>query len=212
MTKKYLNKASIFFLLLLLTGCETQQLPLTSYTVIEGRDLGGTSFRPPLYRIILPAGWKASFISGSVADTKKSLLECFFECDGEQIRLTIHNFPYLSNSQRIPPSAQIDRWIKQFDSLEISIITPQAFAGFVGSHWWGEGRMKEEAVIVSAWAMQLAAEHEQTLSRNEKLAASQVRSDISIKASGPKELMESQKDTIWAIARSFELTTFLPNP
>lgn len=204
-------KRWLFSALLLCAACE--RLPESTCRDVEiaGRDAGDIATRQPLYRISLPNGWTAKLSSESVADTKRPLIECLYGEDEPCIRLTVHNFPYNTPLQRVPPEAQIARWKQQFDSIASSQTTPQAFAGFVGLHLFAEGQQSDREWAVSAWSMQLAAEHDRSLARKEA-AGSQMRSDITIKAVGPKELIEEQNSTISDIARSFELLNPLPNP
>lgn len=189
--------------LAVVAACEKVADQKNTTVLIEGRDRNQSEERAPLYRISVPEGWTIEKFSGSVADTKLPLIEFHHESSGGTVRLTVHNFPYQVVSQRIPPEAQIRRWKQQFDTLDITIVKPQAFAGFSGQCLWCEGVIEENEVAMYAWSMQLADEHEQTLSR--KHARSQTRSDVTLKATGPAELMINQQDAIVRMVRSFEL-------
>lgn len=127
------------------------------------------------------------------------------------IRLTIHNFPYTSLNQRVPLEAQLNRWKQQFELLDSASVTQQSFAGFMGFHLYAEGVIKEENTCVSAWTLQLGPEHQKSLAKNTERNM-QIRSDVTIKAIGSKELMERKQSEIYALARSFELLDPLPNP
>lgn len=197
-------------LIFLLTACESPP-PQRNYIEIKGRDTVSAKKRLPLYRIQMPQMWEFNSGEESVIDTTLPILEAFYQENGETIRLTVHNFPYQDTAQRIPALAQISRWKQQFDVLQTAQTTPQAFAGFAGFHLYAEGLNGGVDGAVSAWAMELAPEHERTLSRK-TAPSNQTRSDITIKAVGPKDLMAKQQEVVARIARSFELINPLPNP
>lgn len=199
-------------LLFVINSCEKSNPEEPSYVFIYDRSKNTTHERQALYRIVLPNGWLAKNTTQPVTDTKFPLIELVYEENGETILLTIHNFPYQNASERIPPQAQINRWKKQFNSLDVAVIKPQAFAGFVGQLFWGEGEIKGTNAAMYAWAMQLAQEHEKTLAADKCLSQTEIRSDITLKATGPKTLMNEQQDTIFKLVRSFEYINALPMP
>lgn len=69
------------------------------------------------------------------------------------------------------------------------------------------------------WTMQLAPEHYSQLALKIQMAKStidrnhysQMRSDFTIKATGPRSLMETHRNAILAFARSFELIEEIPS-
>lgn len=193
-------------------SCDGPAKNRVPYSIITGRDAGYPEDRTPLYRIALPENWSTVEITESVADTKLPIFEARYGNGSDSIRLTVHNFPYDSPANRIPPQAQVNRWKQQLDVLEISGITQQAFAGFVGLHLYAEGMQEGKESAVSAWAMQLAPEHDRTLAHSPEGANTQERSDITIKFTGPKPLVDMHQEGISSIARSFELLNPLPNP
>lgn len=197
--------------LLLLSSCETQTADKQFYTPIQARDTGNSSERPFLYRIALPSNWETKADHKSVQDTMLPIAEFVYHDNHGDIRLTVHNFPYVSQDQRIPPEAQLARWKKQLDPLNEQLTTRQAFAGFVGLHLWAEGYLQNTLSAMSAWSMQLAPELDRELMHTKGFDP-QTRSDITIKATGPLRLMEEKQEEIASIARSFELITPLPNP
>lgn len=197
--------------LFFLAACSAPPQNVEQKVEIFGRDTGNPTERSPLYTISVPDGWRITTSLNSVADTKLPLIELSYEENEQTIRLTIHNFPYTSFDLHIPPQAQIARWKKQFDTLTTGEITPQAFAGFVGFSFFGSGEGKEHTAVLG-WALQLAPEHEKMLATTPLKFDKQMRSDVTIKATGPLDLIEKEQENIKTIARSFELITPLPNP
>lgn len=158
----------------------------------------------PLYRVRAPADWqvKKPDVNESLDDTKKSLCEFQIYDGSDEIRITIHNFPSNSIEERIPPSAQILRWKRQFseiDPLSVST-TPQSFAGFAGAFFESAGKINEIETTMFGWSMQIAPEHYRRLNENE-----QMRSCITIKAMGPTDFMEKNRSELLSFSRSFEL-------
>lgn len=215
------NLAKNLFILLALTFCSCSEsgpskrdLPMQ---IIKGRDHQGT--RLDVYRVRVPASWirKDTLPEESLIDTTKSICEFMISKGTSFIRITIHNFPSDTMDQRIPPAAQIARWERQFDLLissESSTI-PQAFNGFVGLKFKGVGTLNQKEVIVLGWSVQLSKEHYRTLTYPktplESTLFSQMRADVTIKAVGPKELMEDKEIEIHEFARSFELIAEIPS-
>lgn len=181
-----------------------------------GRDEG--QGRQPVYRVRVPDSWiRHDPLPGDgVVDTTKALCEFILMEGPETIRIAIHNFPSKQLEERIPPEAQVARWQRQFESLEAteSQVVPQAFSGYSGLFLTGVGTMQGRPTMVLAWALQLAQEHYRTLTHSIipeiKKNEDQMRSDVTIKAVGPKGLMEKHKREIIAFARSFELIMEIP--
>ena len=192
------------FLLLLAFGCHPEGPPPIYDTVeIEGRD------QKPLYRAKVPKEWEIRKAQ-AVADTTKALVEIYVKGDADgSIRITFHNFPVDRKEEEIPPLAQIARWKGQFEQLDpISAVTPQAFSGFIGYLFEGSGILNKELKSVMGWAMQLAPEHWQYIPEE---PYKQMRASFTLKAVGPHDLMQKQKEKIKAFARSFELIEALPS-
>jgi hypothetical protein len=210
-------------LIFFLTACDKAANPIAKTTKEEicGRDNGISPFvRKNIYRAQVPADWRRQIPHSqeSIADTTKSLCEyIIFSETGGQIRITIHNFP-MEQSDRIPPSAQITRWKRQFSKLDpMSVfIIPQSFGGFAGVLFEASGEMDNIEQTVLAWAMQLGPEHYSTLSMKINLHPEQaeylkqMRADYTIKAKGPKDLIEKHKKSIQTFAHSFELIEEIP--
>lgn len=217
-------------LALILCSCsEKPKLPTIPMQEIKGRDYDGHRFN--VYRVRAPTDWirKDTFADESLTDTKKSICEFFIPHGSESIRISIHNFPSDSIDQRIPPGAQISRWQRQFEIMypEESGTTPQAFSGYSGLKFKGIGKLtqaaKQQAKIrednnedyaVIAWSMQIGKDHYRALSHpptpSDNSLYREMRADVTIKASGPKELMQQHEEEIIAFARSFELIEEIP--
>ncbi len=213
-----------------LTSCasdgDSKKLALLTQQEIQGRDEGGTSppyARPSTYRIKTPVGWvrKDPLQEESIVDTTKALCEFTIPNDeGGQVRITIHSFPSESIEERIPPRAQIARWKRQFTELDAStmLVIPQAYSGFSGLLFEGSGVMNESQTAVMGWSMQVAPEHYSTLTLKlgmsrtpeERCSLRQMRADFTIKAVGPKYLVDKHRRSIMAFARSFELIEEMP--
>lgn len=194
----------------LLAACQTADRPQGHIfrTEICGRDDGISLNREPIYRIAAPYDWERLDPSSteSTSDTTTPLCEFLIIEGADQIRIAIHNFPSDSFEGRIPPQAQIMRWQNQFDPIDSAslTITPQSFSGYSGMLIEASGLQKGKPLTLMAWALQLAPEHYRSLKDK------QMRSDVTIKASGPKFLMRKYREVIFAFARSFELIEEIP--
>lgn len=221
-------------LLLTLSGCNTsnstpESQTTTSYQTISARDDGLQNIsnaisRPTIYRAKIPSHWmrKDPDPNQSNSDTTQSICEfSIVEQNDQTIRITLHNFPSAIQEDRIPALAQIARWKRQFSTLHPSsiLITPQSFAGYAGQLFEGTGLQNNEEISIMAWTMQLAQEHYSMLMLKiqmaqtpaEKRKMAQMKSDFTIKALGPKNLMEKHRRAIIAFARSFELIEEIPS-
>ncbi len=212
---------SSFFLLF--SAC-SQDLSTSSGTTqpskmeeIKGRN--ADSQRQAIYRIRVPPGWirRDPLPEESLADTTKALCEFIIYDGGLMVRIAIHNFPSDTIEQRIPPLAQVSRWQRQLDPIypNLSSITPQAFSGYSGFLFTGVGLLQGVETMVLGWAMQLAPEHYRALSPpqpGDKTASyQQMKGDVTIKAVGPRPLLEKHQMAIMAFARSFELIEEIPS-
>jgi hypothetical protein len=212
------NKLFTYICFTLLCSCsESGPSPTSPPQEIQGRDHEGKRFN--VYRAKVPDEWirRDSFAGESLSDTKKPICE-FLISEGDQfIRITIHNFPSNTMEERIPSIAQIARWKKQFEILvsEESGVIPQAFNGYNGLKFKGIGKFNENNRMVLGWSLQMGKEHYRTLSNpsNPQQSAlyQEMRADVTIKAVGPIELMESHENEINTFARSFELIEEIPS-
>lgn len=157
--------------------------------------------RISLYRIKIPTLWQCQLPAPdeSLVDTRKAL--CEFMID-DKIRVTIHNFPAETLDERIPTQAQLQRWKQQLKDVDpISFVTtPQSFSGYVGLLLEGPGIM--------GWSLQLGQQQFRSLSSPE--FPSQMRADITIKVTGPAELIQKYRSQIMSATRSFELIEEIP--
>lgn len=202
---------------ILLTACAEAPTPLNPMQEMQGRDYQGTRFY--VYRARVPQDWirKDSLKEESLTDTKKSICEFFINTDEGIIRIAIHNFPSDAIEERIPPIAQTARWQRQFEQLqaEESSTLQQAFNGYAGLKFKGIGIIDQKETMMLGWSLQIGKEHYQMLSHSKNPADHdlyrEMRADITIKATGPKELMENHEEEIIAFARSFELIREIPS-
>lgn len=207
--------------MLFLVGCSSEKTdPSSTNTAmmdeIKGRDTDGP--RQAIYRMRVPPEWirRDPLPNESLADTTKALCEFIIADAGGIIRIAIHNFPSETMEQRIPPMAQVVRWQRQFDPIfpNLSSVNPQSFSGYSGLLFTGVGMMKGTETMVLGWALQLAPEHYRTLSAlnstEGKNILKQMQADVTIKATGPRALIETHQAAIIAFAQSFELIEEIP--
>lgn len=201
-------------LLLLLFSCSsTGEKP--PWQLIQGRDDGDLQ-RTEIYRVRVPSSWTRLDPDAlqSIADTRLPL--CTFQVD--DITIVIHNFPYRSLEERIPPQAQISRWIRQFQPLDPLPVhqTPQSHGGFAGMYLECSGTLKGEHRGLMAWAMSLDPEHFRNLERHianseKEKVIRQIRGDYTIKITGPLQQLREKREDLHQFARSFELFHPLPH-
>jgi hypothetical protein len=222
MHSKVISNLFSIFLALLCSGCQSnssvESVIEHEMQEIKGRDNDQSSFS--VYRVKVPDSWirRDPLPDESLVDTTKPLSE-FIILDSEGvIRIWIHNFPSERVDQRISPLSQKERWQKQFNQIfpNETDTVPQAFNGYSGLLFCGTGVLNDAKKTVYAWALQIAAEHYQTLSqpnsKEEAVRFKQMRADITIKAEGPSSAMKKHTEMIYAFARSFELIEEIPTP
>lgn len=212
----------IFFVLALLLFCSIgcgQKSPAhhdSNWQVIPGRDEGHSLERQVLYRAMVPSHWvrRDPAHSDSIVDTVKPNVEFFIREKGEEIRLTVHTFPYLSEETRIPPQAQIARWKKQLDDLELLSVktTSESHGGFSGLYFEGEGKLQDKQQSVLGWSMRLGNGFDQQLKRSALPSNQFKRADYTIKAVGSPNMIHEHRQEIGQFAQSFELIDELPPP
>ncbi|MEX1013219.1 MAG: hypothetical protein WDZ27_05955 [Waddliaceae bacterium] len=174
----------LWFIFLLLVGCQTEQPENVQTYLIKGRE-GQT----PLYRIEVPNRWSVVIPDGDLNDSKKPLATI----DLEEIHITFHNFPGFA----IPPAAQVARWKTQIHEIDpfTESQTPCHFSGFFGLSYFCEN----QDLATLAFAMQIDPLHLQKLKGSEKGAV------FTLKAVGPPELLYRYKQEITAMAESIEI-------
>ena len=172
-----------------------------------------------IYRALVPSQWirKDPVEFESLADTTKAICEFYIRENGEsgaEIRLTIHTFPILKEEERIPPQAQIARWKRQFEDLDVlsTQILPESHGGFSGLYFEGTGTLKNQPAKMLGWSMQLAHLFTRELSLNEQPLDSYKRADYTIKATGPPDFIHQHRKAIRDFAGSFEFIDELPSP
>jgi hypothetical protein len=207
------QKKFLFLCALLFAGCSTQngKIPPNTFEEIHGRDeilSFSQRVRRPVYRAKVPCSWKRMEDENqSLLDTKKPIVTFAL---GENLLLSVHNFPSDSLEKRIPLLAQIERWEQQLAGGE-SHIEQIGHSGFTG--FFFEGKKGENLVL--AWAMQLDPELYQRLhflaaSVEEEEHYKQMSADYTIKISGPRPLIEKYREEIEMFAQSFELIQEIP--
>jgi len=205
----------------ILVGCESSTATNDQSEMQEicGRNDHSNLERLPVYRAKVPRTWqrKDPEPSVSIEDTKTALCEFTIPDEKQQIKIVIHNFP-LMEGKSIPPMAQIARWRNQFSVIDQTAtkIIPQAYSGFVG--YLLEASEQENPSAVMAWALQIAPEHHATLNYHWKIAEAshdkrmlhQMMADLTIKATGSKQLLKKFRRDIINFARSIELIQEIP--
>jgi hypothetical protein len=171
------------------------------------------STRPLVYQARIPLDWERidPAAGESIQDSTLALVEYRFE-GGE---IFVHNFPADSLEARIPPDAQLARWLRQLGvRREDAQIRPVAWGGFSGLHLSAQGMVEGQAVHFEAWAMQMKADHFLALMRpsspDDLERYRQMRADFTLKAVGSPENMLGELDTIRRFATSFELIDEIP--
>lgn len=222
---------AICFTILFNLSCSTDATNFTATESFLWKDINGRS-NTPIYRVKIPSTWQCQFTNETkLSDTTQPLCTLFIPNERLPtfpVVITIHNFPVDQLDKRIPPQAQISRWKNQFsfiDSLSIHIHS-QAFNGFTGLMFEAYGTFENlkslnlstetldllsnnTQTMILGWALQVGSSHFRTLSlpknAHETVLFEQMRSDVTIKVIGSKDLIEKYKDSIIAFARSLEL-------
>jgi hypothetical protein len=191
----------IFFILILLafSSCgnheRTNKDQASHLITLCGRDGGA-----PIYQAGIPPSWKRINPKSHQILTDTTLPICSFEAGN--ILITVHNFPYTSLEQRVPPLAQIERWKGQF-GLQDGDVTPVAHGGFGGFRLEGYDPYGTGLI---AYAMQMTP----ILFRS--ISNPQIKADYTLKAVGPSSEIEAEKGLIDAFAKSFELIEPISSP
>lgn len=195
-------------ILVSLTFCTPS--PQQSYlkvAIISGRDAAKT----PIYRVKIPKEWKEIALDPltNLSDTTKPLAQYEIHENSHTIEIVIHNFPF---NKQIAPQLQVERWQRQFDARSpfYCCSTPQAFSGYVGLLFEGEGIVQDRPLKVMAWALNIGLMHYRTLFSLPSPLNQQKSADVTIKVSGPPEMMQKHKAAILAFARTFELIEEIP--
>lgn len=228
---KFIPSLLLLILISLLPSCnELKESPSGSlWQTFSGRDDGFKNpvdltsptedfkqSRPLLYRAMTPSDWmrKDPSPTESIADTMKPIAEFSIQEGEEVVAITLHTFPVSSEIPSIPAPAQISRWKRQFDPLDIAAAhtEEEAHGGFKGIFFEGSGILNGTPTMVLAWSMQLAPAYIKILSQEKHSLNIKKRADYTIKAIGPPSLLQKHRSDIVAFARSFELIDELPSP
>jgi hypothetical protein len=207
-----MNWIKIYFIPLIfmnLTSCQSTNPTST----VQWHSIRGRESSVALYRAQVPMHWICQDLSSSarLADTTQPVCELLIIKGKEQIRITMHPFPYTAESVRIPPQAQIARWKNQLESINLLKTTVHACShgGFHGLCLESEGQQQGQPVSILGWSFQLAQFYDQQLDLENDQPK---RADYTIKAVGPSALMQHYRQEIIAFAESFELIDELPSP
>lgn len=210
--------AIILTLCLVFSGCSRDEPVQRHFAMQEmkGRNYEGKSFA--VYRARIPDHWvrRDPLPDEDLNDTTKAICEFIIRQDGAMVRIAVHNFPSDTIEQRIPPNAQVARWQRQFESLlpTESSLVPQVYNGYSGLLFRGIGRIDGRETGVLGWSLQVAPEHYRMLTHPKDVKMTnlyrEMRADVTIKAVGPRGLIEENEDAIAHFARSFELIEEIP--
>jgi len=185
-------------------SCTSQsEKSVTAWQEICQRDDGDLS-RISLYRMKIPSEWVRQDPSTheSLTDTTKANCTFTWNTPAGPIMITIYSFPYHDVNQRVPPEAQIARWKRQFQRLDIEQVTPQAFSGFSGLLFEGSGQLDSEDKTMMGWTMGISPMYTARLRAPELV---HTRADWTIKIVGPANVMALYRSELFATARTFEL-------
>ena len=213
-SKAFSRALSYFISLFFLSACEYSEPTQMTWNEFYCRDNGDPAERMILYRAKVPFGWVRENSTESVQDSKRPICSFLLGEASDSVYLTIHTFIYTSFDQRIPPTAQIARWKRQFEDLDLStlMIEPRAHGGFTGLSFYACGKFKAKETTVIGYAMQLAPQHWMTLQNDSKdsLKQKQMSADYTLKAIGSPLAVAKYKEEIDLFANSFELIDEVP--
>ncbi|CAF23815.1 hypothetical protein [Candidatus Protochlamydia amoebophila] len=213
-------RAWILFFLIFFCSCSrsTSHLPPSYFwqTFCACEEMKGQE-RILLYRALIPQSWirQDPSLKDSLIDTTLSICEFYAKEGNDQARITIHTFPINERQLRIPPLAQIERWKKQFEDLDLLSVnvTTQSHGGFIGLCLEAEGTYQGQLQKMLAWSMHLSPEYDRQLNnRKDQLKYRLMRADYTIKIVGPASLINKQRKAFFQFANSFELIEELPSP
>lgn len=173
--------------------------------------------RIPTYEVEVPESWKKLESTGdNLQDTKTPLVTFLFTEGNQTFTVTVHNFPLHDIDEQVPPLAQVDRWKRQFETLDPSEseLKPVAFGGYTGQFFKGVGIFKGKKMAMLAWSLQLPTEHYRALnhpeSALERFKFDQMRSDVTIKVLGPDKLVTLHREDIDKFVNSFHMIEAIP--
>lgn len=214
--KTFAKTLFYLFPLFFSTACEHSESTPLIWHEFYCRDKGDPTERLALYRAKVPLEWIRENSDESVQDSTKPICSFLMGETHDLVHLAIHTFTYTSFDQRIPPTAQIARWKRQFEELDLStlMIEPRAYGGFTGLSFHACGQFKGKETGVLGYAMQLAPQHWMTLQNAAKEPFKQIQmsADYTLKATGSPAAIANYKEEIELFAGSFELIDEVMTP
>lgn len=197
------------FVLLLNFYAQVYSLSLFSneFTIIYNRGL--PEERIAVYRAEVPANWQRKDPAVDNSDTMMPLSEFIIGHGEEEIRVTVHNFPFVSLNQRPSPVSQISRWKQQMSLFNPLKVTTEMISkgGFTGLYL----AALEFPIAVLAFSMNMADEHARFLLTASSRSFHHMRADYTIKAVGPHAAITHKKQEIERFSHSFELIDEIPS-
>lgn len=210
----FFSALSLLFFILLLSACDQPDYVHATWHEFYCRDRGNPAEREVLYRAKVPKHWIRKDCQESVADSMKPICTFIFGNPEDPVELTIHTFTVDTFEQRIPPAAQVNRWKRQFDEIDLTtlFIEPRAHGGFTGLKMTAFGKIKEKESGIIAYSMQLAPPHWMSLQQDSEINLKQkeMTSDYTLKAFGSPFAISQTKEEIETFANSFELIDEIP--
>lgn len=187
-----------YFILLLLLGCSSPS-PKTNAQWQEFSSREGIL----VYRALVPINWIRKEPTGDLQDTRKAICEFNVLDNEEEIRITLHTFPFSEKEQRIPPQAQVARWKGQLEDLDpLSFqITPVSHGGFHGLFFEGES----QGMKMMGWSMALSPFYAR------RDLNSTLQADYTIKVTGSSEMINKHRKDLICFANSFECIQEFPS-
>lgn len=190
---------AIFLIFLCLVGC--QKKPSFTRHPIQGREEvlpSGKILRRPLYQVKVPVHWQRVVDEEAFFDETKP--NASFQIE-EGVILHLHSFPTDRLEERIAPATRVAR--------EAAQITPIRHDGFFGVYF--------ETPTTMAWSFGLDPELYETLAclgrtYEEKAYFRQMRSDFTIRVSGPADRLAKHREEIFFFVDSLELFQAIPKP
>ncbi len=171
----------------------------------------------PIYIVNVPDNWKRLDPSTtSLGDTRVPLVTYIFSENKETFTITIHNFPLQDIQDQVPAYAQVERWKRQFDSLDQgeTELVKISYAGYTGLFFKGIGIYKGNQEMMLAWSLLISPENFRALIHPDspafKTIYDQMRSDITIKVLGPVDIVSKHRDEIEKFASSFHMIQEIP--
>lgn len=173
-----------YLFLIFLTACSTEESSLTSEQ-IRGRE---GKF---LYQATIPEHWIRQPDSLSLKDTREPVASW----KAHDVLIVFHNFP---GDTQIAPEQQVIRWKKQLQPLDYEEVEKVSHGGFGGLRL--EAYSRDKGMIAYAFSMNSSLY--QKLTRKQQF---EERSDWTVKATGTKEALTDEAESLHRFVESLEL-------